>query len=305
VLHEFNGTTDGDTPVGGLLIANNGKIYGSTVNGGSNLNGYLFRIDTTGTNFTILRDLSNSDGGSPWTAMIQGSDGLIYGGTQIWGTNGGGTLFRMNLDGSNFTVIKNFDINTEGQGVHSLLDLNGGFTPLPVTLFSFDAQKRNQTTLLTWKTAQEQNSDRFEIQRSPDGIRYSTIGTVAASGNTNTTVNYSFTDTRPLTGVNYYRLQQIDADGSFSYSRIAAVNFGGVADVTVFPNPASDRLYIRMPGNNRYKTIRIVDAAGKIVLQHALTTSAVSELNISTLSKGWYLLQLIGETKEERIFVKE
>lgn len=305
VLHEFNGTTDGELPVGGLLLASDGKLYGSTAYGGADSDGYIFRIDTTGASFTILRDLSDADGGAIWTALIQGSDGLIYGGTQLGGSGNMGTLFRMNLDGTSFTVLKNFDQNTEGQGVYSLLDLNGGIV-LPVQLTSFEAQKRNQTTWLTWKTAQEINSDRFEIQRSADGIRYQVIGVVAASGNTNTPVSYSFTDNNPLRGVNYYRLNQVDADGSFDYSRIVTVNFGGVEDLAVFPNPVAGQLYIRMPGNNRYKTIRIIDGAGKIVMQQALTTSAINTINVSRLSKGWYVLQLAGEDKDEKIpFMKE
>jgi uncharacterized repeat protein (TIGR03803 family) len=304
VLHEFNGTTEGDLPVGTLLLASDGKLYGATVNGGSDSYGYIFRIDTTGTNFTILRDLSDSDGGNIWAGLIQGSDGLIYGGTTFSSSATGGTLFRMNPDGTNFTVLKSFDQFTEGQSVQSVIDLNGSVV-LPVTLLSFEARKRNQTTLLTWKTAQEINSDRFEIQRSADGIRYSVIGVVAASGNSNATVNYTFTDNNPLRGVNYYRLNQIDADGSFSYSRIVTANFGGSEELAVFPNPVADQLYIRMPGNNQFRSIRIVDAAGKIVLQQALTGSAVSTINVSSLPKGWYMAQLIGEGIEQKVFVKE
>ena len=198
VLHDFDGVTDGELPVGTPLIASNGKLYGSTGFGDVDGNGYLFSMDTTGTNFTVLRNLSNADGGSPWTGMIQASDGLIYGGTQIGGPGGGGTLFKMNLDGSGFTVVKTFDINTEGQGVHSLIDLNGNFV-LPVALISFTAEKNGQTVLLKWKTAQEQNSDRFEIERSADGRNFNTIGNVAATGNTNSIRNYSFTDNGPMT----------------------------------------------------------------------------------------------------------
>jgi len=302
-LHVFDGTTDGELPVATPQIARNGKLYGSTAFGGADGNGFLFRMDTTGTNFTILRALSNSDGGSPWTDMIQASDSLIYGGTFIGGSGGGGTIFKMNLDGTGFSVIKNFDITTEGQGVYSLLDLNGMFV-LPVELLSFDAEKKGESVLLTWKTAQEQNSSRFEIERSNNGVTFKLIGTVASAGNSTTTKNYSLTDNLPSTGVNYYRLKQIDIDGSFTYSKVASVNFDRSEKITVFPNPASDRLFIRVPDRSNFSFVRITDASGKLVLQKEIASSAI-ELDVRALPKGWYVIQLIGDDNVEKIFVKE
>src|SRR5258708_40341589 len=125
------------------------------------------------------------------------------------------TIFRMNLDGSGYTILHAFDDQAEGQGVSTLLDLNGNFV-LPVGLLSFDAEKKGASVLLTWKTAQEQKSDRFEIERSADGISYHLIGTLAASGNTSMVTSYSFTDHQPLDGINYYRLKQVDIDGLFA-----------------------------------------------------------------------------------------
>lgn len=303
VLHEFDGTTDGELPVGAPLIARNGKIYGSTGYGGADGYGLLFRMDTTGSNFTILRQLSTSDGNYPWTDMIQASDSLIYGGTSTGGANNGGTLFRMNLDGSGFTVIKDFNSNTEGQGVISLTDLNGVFV-LPVELISFDAEKKGQSVLLTWKTASEQNSNRFEVERSNNGTTFKLIGTVASAGNTTTTKNYSLTDNVPLTGVNYYRLKQIDIDGSFKYSKVASVNFERPKQVIVFPNPVSDRLFISLPERSNFSSVRIMDATGKLVLQKDISSSAI-ELDVRSLPKGWYVIQLTGDDKVEKAFIKE
>jgi len=303
VLHSFDDAIDGSLPVGAPLIARNGKLYGSTASGGADGNGFIFRMDTTGANFVILRDLSGSDGGSSWTDMIQASDSLIYGGTFTGGALGGGTIFRMNLDGSGFTVIKNLDQNTEGQGVYSLTDLNGVYV-LPVELISFDAEKKGQAVLLTWKTAQEQNSNRFEVERSNNGTTFKLIGTIASAGNTTTTKNYSLTDNVPLTGVNYYRLKQIDIDGSFKYSKVASVNFERSKQVIIFPNPVSDRLFISMPERSNFSSVRIMDAMGKLVLQKDISSSAV-ELDVRSLPKGWYVIQLSGDDKVEKVFVKE
>jgi hypothetical protein len=99
-------------------------------------------------------------------------------------------------------------------------------------------------------------------------------------------------------------LKQIDIDGSFTYSKVASVNFGRSENIAVFPNPASDRLFIRMPDRSNFSSVRIMDASGKLVLQRDIASSAI-ELDVRTLPKGWYVIQLIGDDKVEKIFVKE
>ena len=176
--------------------------------------------------------------------MIQASDGLIYAGTNSGaGGTSGGNIVKINPDGSGFAVVRSFDLDTEGQVVNSLIDLNGG-SVLPVQLFTFTAQKADQTVLINWKTAQEQNSDRFEIERSTDGNSFKTIGSVAAIGNTHTITSYSFTDTQPFKGSNFYRLKQMDKDGAFTYSKVVSVYFDKLEKLFIYPNPASDLLQI-------------------------------------------------------------
>jgi uncharacterized repeat protein (TIGR03803 family) len=307
-LHVFAGATDGNSPRSIPVIASNGKLYGTTDFGGNNGEGVVFRIDSTGSNYTILKHFSSTvDGSNPEGGLIQASDGLIYGTSNFSNISGvfGGTLYKMNLDGSGFTLIHAFDDQTEGEWVSSLLDLNGNFV-LPVEWLTFNAQKREQTALLTWKTAQEQNSDRFEIERSANGITFNFIGTIRAAGNTSSITNYSFIDDSPLNETNYYRLKQIDIDGKFTYSKIVSVNFGNTEKIVVFPNPASDRLYISLPQGSNYTLVRITDASGKLVLQKNIPgSSAIIELPVQSLTRGWYILQLTGDNKEQQIFLKE
>jgi uncharacterized repeat protein (TIGR03803 family) len=306
VLHEFTGTGDGELPVGTPLLASNGKLYGSTDFGGSDGEGTVYSMDSTGSNFSLLRDLTAfTDGGYPWSAFIQGSDGLIYGTTQTSGAGGGGTIFKMNLNGSGFSVVKTFDLSTEGGNVVGLLDLNGGVI-LPVHLLLFTAEKKNQAVLLSWKTAQEQNSDRFEIERSSGGTVFSTIGTVAAAGNTNALTSYSFTDSHPLDRINYYRLKQIDSDAKFTYSKTILVNFNNSDKLIVSPNPASDQLNIQLPTGRYFTAISIFDASGKLVLQkNIVPLSTNCAVDIHSLFRGWYTLKLTGKENEQRSFIKE
>src|SRR5690606_26033954 len=81
------------------------------------------------------------------------------------------------------------------------------------------------TVLLTWATASETNNARFEIQSSTDGIHFQTFAVIAGAGNSNTQVSYQTVHTHPVNGVNYYRIKQVDMDGSISYTDIRSVDF--------------------------------------------------------------------------------
>ena len=290
VLHDFIAADGaGSLPVGTPYIANNGKIYGTLDFGGPAGDGSIYSIDSVGTNFTVLHLFTGfTDGAAPWGGMIQASDGLMYGSTQIGGSGGGGTIFRINLDGSGFTVIKNFD-QAEGQGVAStIIDLNGNFS-LPVQWVKFTATKREQSTLLSWQTASEQNSDRFEIERSSNGTVFNSIGTVASTNNPNG-AHYSFRDNDPLAGINYYRLKQLDMDGKFEYSRVVQLSFDNKGNITIYPNPVKEWLNINVTGSQAIRSIVITDLTGKIVQknQNVLTSS----IPVGHLNAGAYLIRV-------------
>ncbi|MBA3972221.1 MAG: hypothetical protein H0X46_08780, partial [Bacteroidetes bacterium] len=103
--------------------------------------------------------------------------------------------------------------------------------PLPIELLSFTGYSASNGNQLTWSTATEINNDYFDIERSSNGADFSKIGTLDGNGNSITTIVYNFTDATPLTGINYYRLKQVDYNGSFSYSNMISING------TFFENP--------------------------------------------------------------------
>ncbi len=291
VLHEFT-TADGSgsLPVGTPYIANNGKIYGTVSFGGPTDEGAVYRIDSVGTNFVVLHQFSGFTQGSyPWGGMIQASDGLMYGSTQTGGSGGGGTIFKLNLDGSGFTVIKNINIETDGQGISStIIDLNGNFA-LPVQWVKFTATKKEQSTLLSWQTAAEQTSDRFEIERSANGTVFNSIGTVASTNNPNG-AQYSFQDNNPLTGINYYRLKQLDIDGKFEYSRVVQLRFDYKGSITIYPNPVKEWLTISVTGSQAIRSIVITDLTGKVVQKNQnLLTSTIP---VHQLKAGAYMIRV-------------
>ena len=112
---------------------------------------------------------------------------------------------------------------------------------LPVTLSGFKGEYRNGVTQLSWATASEQVSDRFEIERSIDARTFAIIGSVKAQGNITTGATYNFTDREPLTGKSYYRLKLVDRDGTYTYSEIITVTTLDAGQVlSVSPNPTRD-----------------------------------------------------------------
>ncbi|WP_192579214.1 T9SS type A sorting domain-containing protein [Dyadobacter aurulentus] len=161
---------------------------------------------------------------------------------------------------------------------------------LPVTLLEFIALKLENTSLLKWSTTSESNSERFDIQRSQDGKKWLNIGFEQAMGESDSLKSYTFTDLNPAEGENLYRLKMVDADSTFSYSRIQSVVFDTDGTVELYPNPVtvgeSLNLLTKDPG--KISNIRIFDTSGKLV-HHSV---AARSINISTLPAGLYMVQL-------------
>ncbi len=179
---------------------------------------------------------------------------------------------------------------------------NAANTSLPVEMLSFTGHLENQGTLLNWATSNEVNSANFIIERSADGTNYSAIGTVAASGNTNTDHNYAYTDndaSNQSVPVLYYRLKIVDIDGQFGYSNVIVINLATIAGkVTVFPNPLATEAKVTIAaladGKAHWK---ILDNAGRVVMQNSAQVRKGNNnvtINLSKLSAGIYYLSVNG-----------
>jgi hypothetical protein len=136
---------------------------------------------------------------------------------------------------------------------------------LPVSLVSFKATCESNSTHLEWQTASEINNDYFSIQKSKDGMLWISIGEVAGFGNSNTLVNYAFTDFESSEKA-YYRLMQVDFDGTTDYSRIITRPCSSEEKwkAKVYPNPSYGRLFIEFPGQF---TVRLTNSLGQEILK--------------------------------------
>ncbi len=173
-------------------------------------------------------------------------------------------------------------------------------TVLPIELTSFNATCDGRSTLVEWTTATEKNNDYFSIERSDDAINFTEIARVAGAGNSIDPIDYAYTDYGTHGGDNYYRLVQVDYDGTRTVSEIVVANCvesaEGTPEVMAFPNPFSGELNLVL-GNfdNRAATIEVYDMLGKLVyIQNADATQNYYEmvLNLENLSKGAYTVRV-------------
>jgi uncharacterized repeat protein (TIGR03803 family) len=111
ILHHFTGTNgDGAEPWGKLIEATDGRLYNTTFSGGAADRGAVFRIEKSGSNFMVLHSFTTetTDGARPYAAVLEGTDGMLYGTTFFGGSGAGGTVFRMNKEGTSYTILHHF-----------------------------------------------------------------------------------------------------------------------------------------------------------------------------------------------------
>ena len=161
---------------------------------------------------------------------------------------------------------------------------------LPVSLISFTAQKENQIAALSWSTAEEINSDRFEVEHSLNGKNWQKIGSVAAKGNSSNTQWYSFTDNDPANGSNLYRLRIVDRDGTFEITRAKSLTFDIGIETVVYPNPVTERLLLKTSDLSRIRRVELYDASGKSVLESETVTA--SGIDVKGLPTGLYVIKV-------------
>ncbi|HEX5150119.1 MAG TPA: M36 family metallopeptidase [Parafilimonas sp.] len=165
---------------------------------------------------------------------------------------------------------------------------------LPVTFSGFTAEKHGDAALLKWTTAQESNTNKFIVERSADGKPFVSIGEVKAAGNSSVKKSYQFTDASPIMGVNLYHIKEVDNDGKINLSDIRSLNFADISpSVTISPNPATNTVTIRIPGNNQNLTVRLLSNTGQLISTHAMPNESYT-IDVSRLAAGVYNIVING-----------
>ena len=209
-----------------------------------------------------------------------------------------------------YHVCPNIDELT-GLGSFSKFTLDGATannTVLPIELIDFIAYKNGSTSVLEWFTATEINNEKFILQHSVDGSFFYTIGQVAGAGTTTTPKDYSFIHVDPVNGYNYYRLIQVDYDGTSTYSDIKVVLFDDpvVSDVIIIGNPVqNDVLDIIITSRENMETkVSLYAVDGRKVLGEVVELSKGNtslKYDLKDLASGTYLLDVSNSSFQRSI----
>jgi Peptidase family M23 len=239
---------------------------------------------------------------------IRKPDGSVY---QQWSRVSNGNYnygsywyytFTLPANGPNGTW--QYEASYNGQTVSRSFTVNGA---LPVNLTAFTARAQGKTIDLQWQTAQEKNNAYFSVERSADARFFVSIGQKLGSGDANEPTNYQFTDEQPLPEANYYRLRQVDRDGTPTLSKIITARLSIDAPVlTVLDNlsPGELRLTVQIPQPAGTLQLRISNIAGQTIRTMPIEGQTF-RANIANLTTGVYLVQLIDQERvisTKRIF---
>ncbi|MBL3656379.1 T9SS type A sorting domain-containing protein [Fulvivirga sediminis] len=239
-------------------------------------------------------EVANSESGVEYLLRDDADDSAI--GSSVAGT--GGTL---SLPTGTLNTTTTFNVlSTKTSPITCTIEQLSTATVtvnpiLPVELISFTAKKdpNNTSIHLKWSTASEINNDLFVVERGSDASSLSKIGQVKGSGNSDEKLDYHFTDDRPSAGLSYYRLKQIDFDGSYRYSSV--ISMASDQDdyhVLINPNPFEKFTTVKVIGTHRNDQIVVVlmDKSGKLMKR--LEGSSDMKLYRDELLSGLYIYQV-------------
>lgn len=282
--------------VGTVFVTNNAVALASAIAYGNNA-----QIDG---DFDANNNVRPAPGFAYLAYAVNGTKGNLKTGTTAnIGYRKGGKFGFVTLTTSYVGGGLPWRITVSERGIDNASDPSisaGNCNTLPVELSAFKAEAKENTIALLWETASEINNAGFEVERSENGKTFKAISFVEGKGTTVETNRYSFTDATAQKGKNYYyRLKQVDFDGSFEYSQIvtAQINTGKEVQATLTPNPSQQGItqlrYVAIEKGSL--AVSVYDVVGKQLYDQQFevaTGENTVSLNLDNLAKGVYFVKL-------------
>lgn len=286
-----NGSTAVDLDVSTCMCTGGSTAMGLT-NGGEHVG--LFNASQTFVDGVIYGSpsASNLPSGTETTTAVGACPSVTI-------DNGAAAVSYTSVSGSSNGIARDADGTGVWENITGLEATPGSsnLSSLPISLVNFEATsiEEQQAIHLKWATASEENNEYFSIQHSTDGITFREVGTQDGLGNASVVNTYDFMHKNLGTGTHYYRLQQMDFDGTYEYTNVvtATLRSNGFA-ISVFPNPTVDNVNI-LPekpfSKNAY--FQLLNIQGQIVQEYSLPEDALSfELEMNDFAKGVYYIRL-------------
>ena len=268
----------------------NGAGGSSAISG--NGNDVYELVDNTGNRIDIYGEVGVDGTGEPW----EYTNSLV---TRNLGINNPTPVFILNQ----WTILNS--ANT----IDATPCTDSPNSPLPISLYSFTATRKSNTTQLHWRTATELNNDYMAIEHSTDGRHFTEIGRVLGAGTTQEPQDYNFIHEAPAPGLNYYRLRQVDYDGQYAYHGPISLRLGrSGGELSLFPTAATTSLTATYSGQRRTDaSLAVYSLNGRLLLQQRWDNrNRQQSITVSHLPSGLYLLQLKnGRTVVAKRFMKK
>ncbi len=252
-----------------------------------------------GANYSLTAgDTMNSTGN--YTANTQyGAGTQVHPGLYLLHLGDADTITVTGLTpNTNYTVVViEYNSIINPRAYLNFLPTQSYLSTLPVKLVSFTAKKQGEDVLLNWQTATEENNARFDIERKTPQGEWEVVGSVKGNGTTNIPQYYHHTDNEAFTQTGshtlFYRLNQIDYDGSEHHSPVVTVNKPLLAaSINIQPNPNEGLFEVVFPSNTITGTIRVTNLLGTTLYEQPIEGNTQT-LDLSS-NKGLLLVQIIS-----------
>jgi len=271
-------------------LKNDGTVWAWGANwngqlGDGTTNPSLTPVQVGGAGFTNVTAIAGGAG----HGLARKSDGTLW----AWGGNFSGQLG----DGTTTARSTPVQVTLCNVGV------------LPVELLHFNADVENNGIVkCKWSTASELNNDYFSLERSRDGISFEQIGTVQGAGNSSTVLHYEYDDLEPYR-MSYYRLKQVDFNGTYEYSKIVSVFFGGIELISFHPDGSQNVIADIEVNESTDAKIEVFNTLGQLVIfKNVRLAKGQTQINInvSQITQGIYMFRasLPGKEKTQKMFVR-
>lgn len=261
---------------------------------------YIYTLNSTVTPTTLTRKWTVQTGGGVFAGTtVNGVAWTQTGSLHISTGNGMYFIDQTTANSSNSTVQASQVLSFTG-----LTDLASSEFPsqstLPVSFGDVAVKKAGANAEVSWTTLSEFNNSHFVVERSTDAVSFKAVGTVAGKGNSSFTQNYSFTDAAVSGTVIYYRIKQVDVDGTSSYSKTVALRSGNarINNYAVYPNPFVSNIKVQIDAKEKEDLmIRINNLTGQTLITKRITVQAGNNIvvfdNLQQLQNGLYMLEVV------------